>query len=129
SGLLMMFETLLAMVISRPSRTHATPSAMTMRVWNFDQSRRSSRAGTRLRFGCVSDVGRSVIVVDMAHVLVPGAARQQQPQLRGQPHSCAQSCPAEIMFNRRGSAPALTPRRAAVPRAAVRAGKRPIARA
>ena len=41
--------TLLAMVISRPSRTHATPSATTSLVWNLDQGSRSIRAGIRLR--------------------------------------------------------------------------------
>src|SRR5690349_23685394 len=41
--------TLLAMVISRPSRIHATPSAITSLVWNFDQGKRSIRAGMRLR--------------------------------------------------------------------------------
>ena len=41
--------TLLAMVISRPSRTHATPSATTILVWNLDQGSRSIRAGIRLR--------------------------------------------------------------------------------
>src|SRR5215469_2208719 len=41
--------TLLAMVISRPSRTHATPSATTSLVWNLDQGSLSIRAGMRLR--------------------------------------------------------------------------------
>jgi hypothetical protein len=40
--------TLAAIVISSPSRTHATPSAVTIRVWNFDQGSRSMRAGIRL---------------------------------------------------------------------------------
>src|SRR5271165_1122224 len=40
--------TLLAMVISSPSRIQATPSAITSRVWNFDQGNRSIRAGIRL---------------------------------------------------------------------------------
>ena len=35
----------LAIVIWRPSRIHAAPSPATMRVWNGDQLRRSSRAG------------------------------------------------------------------------------------
>jgi len=38
--------TALATVISRPSRTQATPSATTIRVWNGDQGSRSSRLGT-----------------------------------------------------------------------------------
>ncbi|GGK93482.1 hypothetical protein GCM10007964_39940 [Sphaerisporangium melleum] len=40
--------TALAIVISSPSSTHATPSAATIRVWNPDHGNRSSRAGTRL---------------------------------------------------------------------------------
>ena len=39
---------LLAIVISRPSSTQATPRAMTKRVWKRDQPRRSRRAGMRL---------------------------------------------------------------------------------
>jgi hypothetical protein len=35
----------LAIVICRPSRIHAAPSPMTMRVWNGDQLSRSRRAG------------------------------------------------------------------------------------
>src|SRR5437764_5508759 len=34
-----------ATVISRPSRIHATPSATTIRVWNFDHGSRSMRVG------------------------------------------------------------------------------------
>jgi hypothetical protein len=41
--------TLAAMVISRPSRIHATPSAITSLVWNLDQGSLSIRAGIRLR--------------------------------------------------------------------------------
>ena len=53
--------TLLAMVISSPSSTQATPRATTSRVWNRDQPRRSSRAGIRLRMvpSGASDVRRS----------------------------------------------------------------------
>ena len=47
---------LLAIVISRPSSTHATPRAMTKRVWNRDQPKRSSLAGIRLR---IDPSGRS----------------------------------------------------------------------
>ncbi len=32
-------------MIWRPSRIHAAPSPATMRVWNGDQLKRSSRAG------------------------------------------------------------------------------------
>src|SRR4051794_26830075 len=39
----------LATVISRPSRTQATPSAMTSLVWKLDHGRRSMRAGMVLR--------------------------------------------------------------------------------
>ncbi|HYN73300.1 MAG TPA: hypothetical protein VES60_12435 [Nakamurella sp.] len=35
----------LATVISRPSSSHATPGARTMRVWNGDHGNRSRRAG------------------------------------------------------------------------------------
>ena len=48
--------TLLAIVISRPSRTQATPSATTSRVWNLDQGSRSIRAGIRLRMAGLLDV-------------------------------------------------------------------------
>ena len=43
----------LAIVICKPSRIHAAPSPATMRVWNGDQLRRSSRAGIveRIVFG------------------------------------------------------------------------------
>src|ERR1700756_5117661 len=41
--------TLLAIVISSPSSTHATPSAVTSLVWNRDHGSRSIRAGIRLR--------------------------------------------------------------------------------
>src|SRR6188474_819564 len=39
----------LEIVIWRPSRIQAAPSPATMRVWNGDQLRRSSRAGMVLR--------------------------------------------------------------------------------
>ncbi len=41
--------TLLAMVISSPSRIQQVPRATTMRVWNGDQGNRSIRAGMRER--------------------------------------------------------------------------------
>ena len=45
--------TLLAMVISRPSRIQAMPRAVTILVWNRDHGSRSIRAGIRLRIaGC-----------------------------------------------------------------------------
>ncbi len=50
-GLLMRVVTLLAIVTSNPSSTHATPSATTSIVWKRDQPSRSSRAGIRLRIG------------------------------------------------------------------------------
>ena len=54
--------TLLAMVISRPSRTHATPRAITSLVWNFDHGSRSIRAGIRLRMpGLLAVSGVAVI--------------------------------------------------------------------
>ena len=39
----------LAIVICSPSRIQAAPSPATIRVWNGDQLRRSSRAGMVLR--------------------------------------------------------------------------------
>src|ERR1700755_3313038 len=56
--------TLEAMVISRPSRIHATPSAITSRVWNLDQGNRSIRAGIRLRI-----YGLLVVVEDVVATL------------------------------------------------------------
>src|SRR6516165_11559006 len=53
--------TLLAIVISSPSRIQATPSAITSLVWNFDQGNRSIRAGIRLR-----RYGLLVVVVAVA---------------------------------------------------------------
>jgi hypothetical protein len=41
--------TLLAIVISRPSRIQQVPRATTIRVWNGDQGNRSMRAGIRER--------------------------------------------------------------------------------
>jgi hypothetical protein len=38
-------------VISSPSRIHATPSAITIRVWNRDQCIRSTRAGMSVLIG------------------------------------------------------------------------------
>src|ERR1700734_1571270 len=45
--------TLAAIVISRPSRIQATPSAITSLGWNRDQGSRSMRAGIRLRISGV----------------------------------------------------------------------------
>ena len=53
--------TLLAMVISSPSRTHATPSATTILVWNLDHGSRSIRAGIRLRIPGLAVSGVAVI--------------------------------------------------------------------
>ena len=47
--------TLAAMVISSPSRTQATPSAITSLVWNLDHGSRSIRAGIRLRIARATD--------------------------------------------------------------------------
>src|SRR5690348_12719704 len=52
----------LAMVISSPSSTHATPSAMTSRVWNGDHGSRSTLAGIRLR----TTPGAASVVVSMS---------------------------------------------------------------
>src|SRR3954452_8704224 len=61
SGLVRTEVTELATVISSPSRIHATPSAMTIRVWNGDQGSRSIRAGMRLRMA--PDVGAASCVL------------------------------------------------------------------
>ena len=53
--------TLLAMVISSPSKTHATPSATTNLVWNLDHGSRSIRAGIRLRIPGLAVSGVAVI--------------------------------------------------------------------
>ena len=63
-GLLIRVVTLLAMVISRPSSTHATPRATTSIVWKRDQPSRSSRAGMRLRIG--APYRRARIVLSMS---------------------------------------------------------------
>src|SRR5579863_8205021 len=58
--------TLAAMVISRPSSIHATPSAITSLVWNFDQGNRSIRAGIRLLM-----YGLLVVVEDTVAMYAP----------------------------------------------------------
>src|ERR1700677_599306 len=55
--------TLLAIVISSPSRIHAMPSAITSLVWNLDQGSRSIRAGMRLR-----RYGLLLVLVDVAAI-------------------------------------------------------------
>src|ERR1700751_1206446 len=79
--------TLAAMVISRPSRIHATPSAVTSLRWNLDQGNRSIRAGIRLLiYGLLSEV---VEVVAMSAPFGPfddsgslGRGREQDERLR-----------------------------------------------
>src|SRR6516162_6069937 len=69
--------TLLAIVISSPSRIQATPSAITNLVWNLDQGSLSTRAGIRLRmFGLL-------VVTDVA---------------MGPPYSCASQAPWVAIF-------------------------------
>ena len=58
--------TLLAMVISRPSRTHATPSAITSLVWNLDQGSLSIRAGMRLRMPWLAVSGVATIAFSLS---------------------------------------------------------------
>ena len=58
--------TLLAMVISSPSRTHATPSAITSRVWNLDQGSLSIRAGMRLRMPRLAVSGVATIAFSLS---------------------------------------------------------------
>src|ERR1700728_1956273 len=55
--------TLLAMVISRPSRIQATPSAITNLVWNLDHGSRSIRAGIRLRMDGLLSVAEDVVAI------------------------------------------------------------------
>src|ERR1700742_361064 len=57
--------TLAAIVISRPSRTQATPSAMINRVWNLDHGRRSIRAGMVLRIVGASAVPDADAIVHL----------------------------------------------------------------
>ena len=84
---------LLAMVISRPSSTQATPRAMTSRVWNRDHPKRSSRAGMRLRIvpsgGCSRSgrPGASMLIVatsppfraTLTEIALPRNAPDQAP--------------------------------------------------
>src|SRR2546423_13586346 len=62
SGLVRVSATALATVISRPSRIHATPNAVTSRVWNGDQGNRSIRAGIRLRITPGADAGAGAVI-------------------------------------------------------------------
>src|SRR6476469_5128574 len=62
-----------AIVISRPSRIQATPSAMIMRVKNGDQGSRSMRAGMVLRIGSAS----GCVIVDIGRLLGPDQALPQ----------------------------------------------------
>src|SRR6185437_4041412 len=70
--------TLAAIVISRPSRIHATPSAMISRVWNLDQGSRSIRAGMRLLID-----GLLAVVEDVVAMFAPCFSRHQSPLLCG----------------------------------------------
>src|SRR3954468_12534014 len=54
--------TALATVISSPSRSQATPRAMTIRVWNGDHGNRSIRAGMRLRITPGAGASRAVVI-------------------------------------------------------------------
>jgi len=60
---------LLAVVISRPSRIHATPSAITSRVWNLDHGSLSIRAGIRLR------MAELLLVVSGVAVIAPSLSQ------------------------------------------------------
>src|SRR6185437_16099755 len=55
--------TFAAMVISRPSRIQATPSATISRVWNLDQGNRSIRAGIKLRIYGLLVVSEDVVAM------------------------------------------------------------------
>src|SRR5438132_5871208 len=71
--------TRLAIVISSPSSTHATPSAITSRLWNGAQGSRSIRAGTRL---LTTPEGVSLIV------LLPGGRRPRRGRRRPTTATC-----------------------------------------
>ncbi len=58
-----LFVMLLANVISRPSSTHATPSAVSTRVWNLDQGSRSMRAGIRVEIEPWCSVAVCVVAI------------------------------------------------------------------
>ena len=66
SGEVRLGPTLLAMVISSPSRTQATPSATTILVWNLDHGSRSIRAGIRLRIPELAVSGVAVIAPSLS---------------------------------------------------------------
>src|SRR5579875_3411501 len=72
--------TLAAIVISRPSRTQATPRAVTIRVWNLDQGRRSIRAGMVLRIVGASAVPDADAIV---HLRLGVLLRGFLPRLSG----------------------------------------------
>src|ERR1700683_2908305 len=55
--------TLLAIVISKPSRIQATPRAITSLVWNRDHGSRSIRAGIRLRIAGLLTVSGDADIV------------------------------------------------------------------
>src|SRR6185295_10170998 len=73
AGLVSTPVTELAIVICSPSRSHAAPSPATMRVWNGDQLRRSSRAGIVLLivipFASTELIGLSFLALSVGLVL------------------------------------------------------------
>src|SRR6478609_1721593 len=73
----------LAIVICSPSRIHAAPRPATMRVWNGDQLRRSSRAGIVLLivFPAASTVLIGLSFVDVSSSRLPSAALLLRQQL------------------------------------------------
>src|SRR5687768_1987254 len=81
SALVSLAAAALATVISSPSRIHATPRAMTIRVWNGDHGSRSIRAGMRLRMAPGAGADASWVVVierlragaDLGKVPVPSS--------------------------------------------------------
>src|SRR5438132_8272002 len=74
--------TLLAIVISRPSRIHATPRAITILVWNFDHGSLSILAGIRLRIDGLLAVS-GVAVIAPPPCAVTGSLARRLPALPG----------------------------------------------
>jgi LCP family protein required for cell wall assembly len=77
-----------ATVISRPSRTHAVPSAMTIRVWNGAHLRRSIRAGIRLLMAPPGAPGRFCATSDMVASGVRRYPRRGPSIVRGSGSAC-----------------------------------------
>jgi hypothetical protein len=88
----------LAIVICKPSRTHAAPSPATMRVWNGDQLKRSRRAGIveRIDF-CVAAVVLRQAFLSLSAQLRPSTPAQAQVRSDNGARPCASSKRGEIV--------------------------------